>query len=581
MKPEITLHRLKDGTPSRIFIQCDYQDKNVVKAAARGTATWRKTEKVWSTPVDPLIARRLLTLLQDAVLGEDLQHYFNRMKEKQERVQSAVSNQEPIDGVSGLWDFQKASVRFLTEARKAILAHEMGTGKTVIAASAINYLDSDRVIVVCPNAVKWSWARHLMRWASIRPVVLEATPRKYAFQLLSIGDTQTAVFSGGPVTREEYLEEQRHTDELHLITNYALLRIHHNEFKKMPLDVLVLDEAHRVKNRKSQRTQAAHQLSYNADYVWSLTGTPIRNEYTDYWSLLHMADPVRFSSYWNFVNLYLESAPNIWGGIDILGLSDQDMFNHMLAQYMFRRTKKEVLPDLPDKVYNEYPVPMEEEQEEEYRRMKREFRTYIEKELSSGETVESILYAEKTIQQIMRLRQLALNPAILGGPDSSGKVKALANLLQDYQHSGEQFLVFTHFKQFIPFILEVLEDMDFSYGQVVGGQTKTTREEAVQSFQQGELQCLVGTIGAMGEGLDLPMAVTAFFTDIDWTPAVNRQAEDRIHRPGISDSPTIIRLYHPDSIDEYIRDVTLHKERMEEETVGQVEVIRSMVMETG
>ncbi len=563
--PEISLHTLKDGTPKRLFVRCSSQDGRLVKAAGQGTATWRSKDKAWSLPVDPVLLGNLRDLLPQPKLDVVLRQYIKEQQEKQRRIIEATRDQTKLPGHPKLWDFQRSSVRFLTNVTKGILAHEMGTGKTVIACSALAHLRPRHTIIVCPTVVMWSWVDHLQDWADIKPTVLEA-----GFRTEPIVEMDRLIsMRGNRSQRSEFLLELAVEPEFCLVLNLAQLRIHVDELVALEGEVFIVDEAHRIKNARAQQSKAAHRVARTTDYTWLLTGTPVRTNYDDYYSLLHTIDPVRFSGYWNFVNTYLHSVPGIWGGVDILGIKDETRFNQMLSMYLFRKTKEEVLVDLPKKVYNEYPVPMEEAQQRVYARMEKEFRMYIQE--ADGP---DILYAPQTLQQIIRLRQIALNPAIIGGKDTSGKLRALAELTEDIDGA---FLVFTQFRKFIPYIEQVLDDAGITHAKIVGGMSADKIHAAEDALNEGEVRCLIGTIDAMGEAINLPTATAAIFTDISWTPAANAQAEDRIHRMGIKQSPTIIRLYHPDTVDEHIRLACERKQEMANSTVGQVETVRSLL----
>ena len=112
---------------------------------------------------------------------------------------------------------------------------------------------------------------------------------------------------------------------------------------------------------------------------------------------------MRFSSYWNFVNIHLASVPNYYGGVDIVGLKDPEGFNSMLSTYMYRVEKKEAMPELPDKLYHDYRLVMLPEQHRLYQQMEEEFLISIEKQLENGEKLETILRAPNVAAQIIRL----------------------------------------------------------------------------------------------------------------------------------------------------------------------------------
>jgi len=571
---QVSLERTAAGTPSRLIVQTQFKDKDRVKLAGGGTARWRNNEKVWSTPVDPYIVRRMVKMFDrdELEITDEVWHHLRQRKRRQEKILDATENEAPLNRIKGLWDFQRSSVRFLLESGKGILAHDMGTGKTVITAGALAEGDIPRVLIVCPNTLKWSWAEHIYEWTGRTPVILESGLSKH-----NIKDEGMWVLYGNGPEREEYIGEVTAEDEWILIVNYYHVRDHTGMLERATPVALAVDEAHRIKNNQAKQTKAVHKIADSTDYAWLLTGTPVRNNYDDYWGLLRACDPYRFSSYWNFLDLYLHAYPGMHGGVEIVGVKNEDYFNRMLSSYMFRKTKDEVMEDLPEKVYNDIPIPMTTEQEQAYKQMEKEFLLFVEKEMEDGKTLEEILVAPNVVAQMIRLRQICLTPAILGRTAESARLNALKDMLVDLKRDEDPFVVYTAFKQFIPYLENLLDEQDLRYGRIVGGQSSEERRQTEHDLNNGNIDAVVGTIQAMGEGLNLQMATTALFCDIDWTPAVNRQAEDRIHRAGIKTSPTIINMYHPGTIEDHIRAVNKRKEKIESETLGKIEIVRDMM----
>lgn len=578
MIPEVKLERTKDGTPFRMIAVCSYPQKDALKAAAHGTARWRAKTKDWSMPLEPVILSRIKSRWPDVKIDQDLMSYFTHKANKQKEAYRAAGITDPFPEEPRLVPFQCASIRFLDVVQKAILGHEMGTGKTVIVCSAIKIQGNRRVLVLCPNNVKWSWAQHMNDWADRQPIVLEAGSRKEPLQQ----ENGMEVFVGNQNQQGDFIRELLASrDDMVLIVNYAQIRAHWKILKLGEWDVFTIDEAHRAKNRRTTQSQACRSVAEVSGNVWMLTGTPVRNEYDDLWALLHICDPERFRSYWNFVNVHLDAYPGFHGGVEILGLRDSSRYGKMLAGYMFRKEKKEVLPELPDKLYNDIPLRMKPAQQEAYDQMEQEFLLLVRETLDNGEEIEKILFAPNVISKLIRLRQICLSPAIVGGVAESAKLEALKDLFIDLKHSGEPFVIYTAFRKFIPYITPILDHHDIPFGRIVGGQKSLDRRQVEEDLNSGKIQSIIGTISAMGEGLNLQKATTAVFTDIDWVPAVNLQAEDRIHRMGIEKSPTIIRLYHPNTVETDIRGANVRKQGIADETVGRVEIVRRMLERGG
>lgn len=572
---QLDLSFTSKGIPKRILVRGARSFADTIKGASGGTAT--TTKAGWSLPLEPTILRRL-NAMRNIEYSKPLQKYLEHLRHTQIVKREAIADGSalaPQDNLRGA--VQRASVRFLSEGKRVILAHDMGIGKTVIACYALNLVAPTRTLIVCPDAVKWSWEEHLRQWTIPScPVVLTESRKLRKADLIKF--SSLSFIHGNRVTRDDGLARLLvEVPSFILIMNYEQLTIHRKVLEAEIYDVLIADEAHRVKDRKSHRTQATNKLAEKSAYVWLLTGTPIRNTYTDVFTLLRMCDPTRFTSYWNFIGLYMHTVDNYFGGRDVIGLQDKTTFNQMLSQYMFRKTKQEALPELPAKIYSDRRLQLNPEQEKAYVSMEKEFALLITKQLDSGVAIDEILTAQNTVTQLMRLRQICLTPALLGGVADSAKLDILKDLIEDLKLEGTQFLIFTWFRGFLPYVEYLLKAQKISYGCIQGGQKAEQKRTVEQGLRNGSLQGVLGTIGAMGEGMNLQAATVAIFCDIDWVPAVNNQAEDRIHREGITTSPTILRLYHPGTIEDDIRVVCSRKARIERETVGRVEVVRNML----
>jgi len=568
MKQTLLLQRDTKGNAKRFAIRCNFEDKERVKKAGSGSARWSKTDKMWTVPPDPVILKRLIHIFPNAFIAPELQEYLDALYEKQQQIYLSTDTDEPIRPDSKLFPFQNSSVRVLDAAGSIILGHNMGLGKTPIACSALDYIGAKRVLIVCPSSVKWSWVDHLVEWAERTDLyVLESRSLKRYNASIIYSKRDDALV--GLFTEEETSV---------VLMSYDMMRIHIETLIAFDYDVVIFDEAHRLKNRKAKSTEAAMRLCQSCAHKWLLTGTPIRNHYTDIYTLLSMIDPIRFSSYWNFVNTYLETVPNIFGGTDIIGLKSEEEFNSMLSVYMYKLTKEEVLKDLPPKIYTDLKLPMNEAQAKMYRDMETQMMVAIHKELEEGVQISKVISAPNTIAQIIRLRQICLSPALIGGPEDSAKIDAIYDLLKDLLEAEEQIVIFTYFREFLKYVAGLLDSIGIPYGQIVGGQSSTDRYEVQKALTSGEYPIVIGTAQSMGEGMNLQAASTAIFCDIDWVPANNEQAEDRIHRGEIKKSPNIIRLKHPDTIETDIWATCRRKEEIKDNAIGSVETIRNLIL---
>jgi len=543
------------------------EDKDIIKSVSCGTARWSNRDKVWTVPPDTTILRRVVECFPDYSISGHLKMHLANLMERQQEIYSSSSVDAPVaEGEPKLMPFQNASVRVLESAGSFILAHQMGLGKTPIVCQALEYIGAAKNIVVCPSAVKWSWVDHLHQWADIHDVyVLESSNVKT--------DLATVLYQ----KRSEKLYEILKNENVTLVMGYEMMKKHLKDLMKYEYDAIVFDEAHRLKNRKAQVTQAAMQMTQVCARRWLLTGTPVRNDYTDLYSLLAIVDPQRFTSYWNFVHLYLETTPNIFGGVDIVGLKNDQDFNAMLSVYMYKLTKEEVMPELPEIIYHNTRLPLNDKQQKSYEQMEDDFMLYIKEQADETGNIEPIITAANTVSKIIRLRQICLMPEIIGGPRDSAKLEWLEEQVEDLLAQGERLIIFSFFKDFIKYIGEMLNEKGLVYGEITGDVKSSTRHDIQKQLTAGDIDIVIGTGQTMGEGMNLQAATTAIFTDLDWVPAVNKQAEERIQRGEIKKSPNVIRLIHPNTVEQDIISTLYRKERITSKATGQVETIRNLL----
>ena len=312
----------------------------------------------------------------------------------------------------------------------------------------------------------------------------------------------------------------------------------------VPWDVVIVDEAARIKNRKAKRTKAVWKLAHKSRYLWLLTGTPVQNRPDELWSLLHAIDPQRWSSYWQFVERHCEIVHNFFGGVEIRGIIDKNAFAAEVAPVMLRRTRE--LLDLPPLTEEEVYVELAGEQSRIYREMERNFIASLDSDRKAGKYV----VAPSILAKITRLRQIACSPALVGGADVSAKTEALLELLEDVT-TDHKVLVFTTFAEYVKLLLPRLG----AYNPVVvtGSVSMKQRDEAAQTFQlNDDCRVLIGTTDAMSEGLNLQAAGVVVFLDLSWTPSAIDQAIGRAYRRGQTSPVHVVKLIAAGTVDEDI-----------------------------
>jgi len=493
---------------------------------------------------------------------------------EQERAFVDLINRDDVDlkhpKAHELRPYQRVGADTLVRRSRTLLCDDLGLGKTAQSVVAVDISRHNKnILVVCPGSVKRQWRDEIVRWTAYPEVpvtVIEAATR----------EEQQAQAQGGWV-----------------IVNYECLRVDFDLEQRRALgrprwvvtgapdfytgrlwDWVILDEAHRLKSRKSQIFRCLCELRTRRLAV--LTGTPFGNHPAELWTLLHLLDPKRYSSYWRFFDMYVDYEEDpIFGGRRIVGERNPEVLRRELAHQMIMRKKRDVASQLPPKYYQTLQVPLLPKQAEYYKEMRDDLRVTYE----SGAELE----ASSVIAQIVRLRQILSTPYTLGLPDVSSKLDAVEEIVDDTE---ERVLVFTLFRDTVKAVCRRLEGRGISHVHILGGMSSEDVGAAARALNNGDVRVLVATLGAGGVGLNLVGASTVVFVEKHWNPAVQEQAENRAHRITSTLPVHIIDLMCPRTVDDLVDEAVRTKLAMQQAIFSQplreaVEALLSMEPEVG
>jgi len=500
---------------NRIILRCEFEDKDVAKSV--DGYRWDPNSKSWSYPASVLVLGLLKKRFGDRLQVGNVENVLTS------NVETGTYPKMDL-----LYPFQKEGVDFMVKQGRVLNADDMGLGKTVEALMSCVASGAHRILVVCPNSLKWNWKRESERWTN------------YTVQIVH----------GDPDTRESQIFSQANIT----IINLEAIRLHVEDLAELHWDVVIIDEAHRVKNRHAKVTLAARRITARARNVYLLTGTPILNHPYDLWSLLNLIDPHTFSSFWKFVTKYCHLYDNGWGD-EIGGVKEEELehLKEVVKAVSIRRTKGQVLTDLPAKTVQKAYIQLEGKHAKIYQEMRDEMYT----QLSSMQVVS----ASVVIAQIIRLKQIVIDPHLMGPkplPLNGPKVDYLLDLLAG---TGGKVVVFSQFAQALKRLAPVLKAAGYELAMVIGDIVGEKRDQEVARFQEDPTcRVLLASIQAGGQGLTLTAASTAVFLDKAWTPAMNVQAQDRLHRIGQTEPVTIVEILAEDTIEEKIEELLQQKE---------------------
>jgi SWI/SNF-related matrix-associated actin-dependent regulator of chromatin subfamily A-like protein 1 len=406
--------------------------------------------------------------------------------------------------------YQTAGIEFARGRKAALIGDEMGLGKTIQAIGWMNcHPEIETALVVCPATLKTNWARELDAWL-VSPCV--------------------------DVT----------------ITNYD--QLHKLDMAK-EYDVCILDEGHYIKNRKAKRSRLCRGIRARKRIV--LTGTPILNKPVELWHLLHWLDPGAWpaSSFMKYAVRYcgahqrrVNRAGRLAWFMD--GATNLDELRALLAGVMIRRLKSEVLKELPDKRRQIIEIPVNG--------LAGELITKLREATNRIRGIEETYAAE--VQRMEGALSVAWKDmAELRHELGLAKLPAAIELIHDAVESSGKVVVFAHHRDVIEGLSNAL--VDHKPAVIHGGTPLSARQKMVDAFQQDPgTKVFIGQTMAAGVGITLTAASHVIFVELDWTPGVMSQAEDRCHRIGQKNSVLVQHLAFENSLDVNIAKALIRKQ---------------------
>jgi SNF2-related domain/Helicase conserved C-terminal domain len=453
-----------------------------------------------------------------------------------------------------LYPYQVEGVAFLASRGRALLADDMGLGKTAQAIAAMVRLmrkdEVRRTLIVCPASLKRQWEREIERFAG-----------------LSRDHVQVVT---GP--REVRLRAYADPREV-LITSYELLRIDEREIRELAPDLLILDEAQRIKNWRTRTADAVKRVP--SRYAFVLTGTPLENRLDDLYSLMQVVDPHVFGPLWRFNEEFTELDERG----KVVGYKNLDHLRRRVADVMRRRRKDEVLLDLPAQLVNRMTVPMTALQtgihEDAEYQMTILLGRLKKRPLTPSEE-------QRLFRSFQRMR-MACDAAGLVDKETEGspKLDELCGLLDEIcVQGGHKVVVFSEWERMQRMAADVCEKLRIGHVRLHGGVPSDARSKLVDRFFSDPACKVFLSTDAGGVGLNLQAASHVVNLDLPWNPAVLAQRIARVHRLGQKGAVNVVLLVSEGSFEERLETTLDAKRALFAAAVGDDETITEVSRST-
>lgn len=527
-----------------------YANKEEIKAAG---GSWDNPLKVWWAPAGSRLER--LRPLLPTISPKAMARFRDEESLRQRSIESSRATDAigefpvPANGLQ-YRPFQKGGIAYAAAHRDTLFADEMGLGKTVQAIGVIN-LDplARRILIICPATLKLNWKKEFVKW-DVKNLSYEViTPKTKKFPAVDV-----------------------------VIINYEWMTKWQVDLRAFKWDVMVIDEAHYIKNpktsraqeifgRKKGRTKTKMNEETGAEEIIKvlapleplsakrrlfLTGTPIVNRPKELWPLIQVLDPDGLgSNFIRYAKRYCGAFKTRFGW-DFSGASNLDELQEIMrSKFMVRRLKKDVLKELPAKVRQ---VLVLEGSDRIKGLLEKENKAYddYKQRLKDGE-FESIAFAD--------LAKVRRDVAV-------AKIPFIIDHIKEVLEEQNKVCIFVYHHEVLDAIVAAFPGLCVS----IDGRTKNEdRQLAIECFQgDPNVRLFVGTIRAAGVGITLVASSTVIFGELDWVPGNITQAEDRCHRIGQTDTVFVRHIVLEDSLDERMAQIIVEKQEVIDKALDTV-----------
>lgn len=435
-----------------------------------------------------------------------------------------------------LYPYQKEGICFASEAGKCLIADDMGLGKTIQALAAAELLRKEmrinRVIIVCPTSLKYQWKNEIEKFTGSSVLVIEGLIIKRSVQYEK--DTFYKIVSYHTAVNDiEYINNSNP-------------------------DLVILDEAQRIKNYKTKISQNIKKLE--SAYKFVLTGTPIENKLEELYSIVQFVNPFKLGPFYRYMEEYRILGDNG----KVIGYRNLNQIGKILSDVMIRRKKQDVLLQLPERMDKNLLVPMTSKQQEIHDDYKLQVNRLVNKWRRQGFLKEA---DRQRLMILLNMMRMVCDSTYIIDQETRNdtKIDELMNILDEFFAEGnEKVVIFSQWERMTRLVAKELEARKIWFEYLHGGIASANREVLFKNFSN-ESECRVFlSTDAGGVGLNLQSASFLINLDIPWNPAVLEQRIARIYRIGQNRNVSVINMVAAGTIEHNMLNVLGFKKSLAE-----------------
>lgn len=474
-----------------------------------------------------ILERYPLEILSKTVWQRKLSKIFTP-KERPPQVIHKLEKAKANDMFRGnLLNFQREGLDFLLKSSgNALLADEMGLGKTV---QTLAYIATEKqslpVLVVAPLVTLNNWQREIEKF-------LKKKSRNG--RIIEDQSPNSVIIRTG---KSENLGQY----DFYII-NYELLYKRMKDLSKLNLRAIVCDEVHNLRSKTTQKYKAVKKLAAlpSVSYRIGLSGTPIYNRGSEIWPIVDILRPGLLGNFREFCEYFCYI--NEKGKAIVLESKRESLRNELQKHVMLRRKKSDVLKELKDKVrYKEF---IDADTTYYFEELDKIWKRLEEEQKNAESAFDKSASYQRAIQSERQAAGIAKLPHVI-------------NFVKEIMEIEESVVVFCHHRAIHELLHKSLAE--FSPVSIIGGQSDKARQDSIDKFQAGQSKLLIAGLRAGNVGINLSRARYVIFAELDWSPAIHRQAEDRLHRIGQKNTVFAYYLIGNGTLDDHVANVLVDK----------------------